>query len=50
MVTREVTRWSYGNFLHYGLSMLNWEEMYSNLCGNALNNGLSIFAEFGNVW
>ena len=42
MITRAVTCLSYGNALHYGLFMLNWEKMY----GNALHCGLSIFAEF----
>ena len=36
MVTCEVTHWSYGNVLYYVLSILNWEKMYGNACGNAL--------------
>ena len=42
MVTREVTPWSYGNALYYGLSMLNWEKMYSNACGNACDDALKL--------
>ena len=35
VITRVVTHWSYGNVLHYGLSMLNWDKMHSKMCGNA---------------
>ena len=46
MLTRELTRRRYGNALHYGLSMLNWEKIYCKGCGNALHYGLSMFVEF----
>ena len=36
MVMQVLTRWSYGNALHYGLSMLNWEKMYGNAYANVV--------------
>ena len=41
---REVTRWSCGAALHYGLSMLNWEKMYGNTCRDACGNALKFVA------
>ena len=43
MVSRVVKRWSYGNVLHYGLPMLNWEKMYGNAFGNACGNVLKLW-------
>ena len=47
-------RWNHGNAFHYGLSILNGQKMYGNLCGNPYGNtlhyGLSMFIEFSNVW
>ena len=43
MLAHVVTRWSYGNVFHYGLSMLNLEKIYCNACGNGCGNA------YGNV-
>ena len=43
MVTHVLRRWSYGNVFHYGLSMLNWEKMYGNACGNVYGNVLKLW-------
>ena len=37
-----VTCWSYGNGLHYGLSMLNWEKTYGSRCGNVCGDALKL--------
>ena len=43
IVAHVVMRWSYGNALHYDLSILNWEKMYGNACGNAYSNALKLW-------
>ena len=31
---------------YYGLSILNWEKMYGNACGNARGNALKLVTRF----
>ena len=41
-----MARWNYGNVLRYGLSMLNWEKIYGNTCGDTCRNTLKLVTRF----